>query len=1095
MPKCPDLIELYEAIMNDCFKYLDNNSSSETKESLKKLFNMCLDKTEIYKKSYSVFCSIYYEEPSMGQYESLFYYTKEYINNIFNYLSTQNNETQNNNKASFKDCCKAYIAFIGYKYILTNNLEKGLFIFSLQTNENFTNLLNRYDLYKDIKKYYNDIFIHEWITNQQRNSEYQFQFLGDNQKKEKEDINNQEIGALENKNMKKEISSLKESNNNQHNGKNENNNMINKEQNIINPNLSNIRKVDNNNNNKKKGIINSKTSNNNKQSEKEEGNNKKSKPSINNKNGKNNNQYEIGNPKSQNTNEKKKVGENINNTQRVKINKEKEKLSPRQNENNQCENGNFKSKNGSEQRKKGKNINNTQSIKTNKEKEKITQGQNENIKSLNENSNTSNNERKIGERENNNKISKNQNDKIIEINKAKNNQSKIENSKTENSNKISTQEEKSYTENTDNININIDDKNQKNMINIKLPNNNKEKEGENNKNIKNQNYKALNNKININENSNISLIKTGKELNNNDIKSENNKTSSIILKRKDIDNNKLENNNMSRNNHQLNSRENINNPNETININSQKVEADNNMTVLNEIVLSQALNKSLVIISLNSEIQFLKFNLKFIDIKNDFDKIVNFEFNSTKLDVEKKKIEHLETIITSLNNIIKNLANPYNFNLWRKISNIILKNILVILYKKNYTFPKYYQSSILTQLQINKSKFPKGKGLDIYTEKINEYTRKLNEQKKKEKKNDISNANSAADKERNYNLIVVKYNNYYDVRSSLVIDFLFYLKEKGNKINHLDKEIIDLILFDDLNINIIKDEIEGNEDKKDEFESENKNINEKEKIKYKEKTFTYKEILEMLKNPMKYHKKEVDLNKICENIYNKIEKIEKNVNYFKNFKKVSDLKNDSINFGNEIQNLIDFYEEYFSQNGINYKEKGNYNQDKNINVILDNFEQIKKLKEKNNNKIKLYEEINNELISLNTIKNKTKEEIDKLIKTAKNENIRKNKLISLTDIFNEYKSQLINKINDKKDKSEYKNYNTIFNVKNISEFKIDHFYSFLEEHLNYNNASFSITKKDITNFNCLIEVITEFNEIKNYIYNQDLDIQIYLLSQ
>ena len=101
---------------------------------------------------------------------------------------------------------------------------------------------------------------------------------------------------------------------------------------------------------------------------------------------------------------------------------------------------------------------------------------------------------------------------------------------------------------------------------------------------------------------------------------------------------------------------------------------------------------------------------------------------------------------------------------------------------------------------------------------------------------------------------------------------------------------------------------------------------------------------------------------------------------------MSDLKNDSINFGNEIQNLIDFYEEYFSQNGINYKEKGNYNQDKNINVILDNFEQIKKLKEKNNNKIKLYEEINNELISLNKIKIQTKEEIDKLIKTVKNEN-------------------------------------------------------------------------------------------------------------
>ena len=101
----------------------------------------------------------------------------------------------------------------------------------------------------------------------------------------------------------------------------------------------------------------------------------------------------------------------------------------------------------------------------------------------------------------------------------------------------------------------------------------------------------------------------------------------------------------------------------------------------------------------------------------------------------KKKSEYFENII------IINLGDPYNYNLWRKLSNIILKNLLVILSKKKYKFLQYKNKAVLSNLKY-----------------------------------------------------------------LLIIDFLFFLKEKGNKINHFDEEVIDLILFDDLNININMDE-------------------------------------------------------------------------------------------------------------------------------------------------------------------------------------------------------------------------------------------------------------------------------------------------
>ena len=114
--------------------------------------------------------------------------------------------------------------------------------------------------------------------------------------------------------------------------------------------------------------------------------------------------------------------------------------------------------------------------------------------------------------------------------------------------------------------------------------------------------------------------------------------------------------------------------------------------------------------------------------------------------------------------------------------------------------------------------------------------------------------------------------------------------------------------------------------------------------------------------------------------------------------------------------------------------------------------------------------------------------VDQLIEEIKlNKQTKENNIISISDVFEEFKKTLkVRIMNDE----EYGKYDNIFNDKNINEFYLEEVYSILKETLNYNNVLFSIIKKDVTDYNFLVEVITEFKELKNFAYNQDLAIFI-----
>jgi len=100
--------------------------------------------------------------------------------------------------------------------------------------------------------------------------------------------------------------------------------------------------------------------------------------------------------------------------------------------------------------------------------------------------------------------------------------------------------------------------------------------------------------------------------------------------------------------------------------------------------------------------------------------------------------------------------------------------------------------------------------------------------KYKKELNSITNTNinkniSQAADEESYNLILIYNKDKPDIIASLSIDFLFFLKEKSNQINHFDEKLLNFLSFG-------------------------------EKLQGKSK-FNGKELVEMLENPIKYQQK------------------------------------------------------------------------------------------------------------------------------------------------------------------------------------------------------------------------------------------------
>ena len=149
-----------------------------------------------------------------------------------------------------------------------------------------------------------------------------------------------------------------------------------------------------------------------------------------------------------------------------------------------------------------------------------------------------------------------------------------------------------------------------------------------------------------------------------------------------------------------------------------------------------------------------------------------------------------------------------------------------------------------------------------------------------------------------------------------------------------------------------------------------------------------------------------------------------------------------------------------------------------MNVYLE----LKSLNNKFDEKIKIYENVDKEILKINDAIERKEEKINEEINKIKDKLEKMTKLIKIENVFDEYKSDLMKKIDEDE---EYKEFNDIYNTKNINDFTIDKLYTFLNENLK--DYSFSLSKKDITNYNLFIEIIKNYPQLYSY-YKDDIDV-------
>ena len=379
---------------------------------------------------------------------------------------------------------------------------------------------------------------------------------------------------------------------------------------------------------------------------------------------------------------------------------------------------------------------------------------------------------------------------------------------------------------------------------------------------------------------------------------------------------------------------------------------------------------------------------------------------------------------------------------------------------------------------------------------------------------------------------------------------MFYLKEKGNKIDHFDEKLIKFILFNDLNIiekeeeDKIKvgDEIENsskesneniseesksnrnkkqevkniNTKKKEEKTNENGNkekiinkgkdndihkeevngkkenkINEKrsqeKKIdeqknddgnknikvnlneKYEGKTsFNGSELIEMLKNPFKFVQKNIITKNLFDSIYKQIDNLMIESGYKNKVKQMLELESECQKINSRIKKLMENIEEYIkikygldiidieNNKEINNNENNDLDLNEKNNMYLELIKINKKMNEKMNylrNDNKKFKELNDSIANNEAI-------INELINKLKRQIQKSAELIKLSDLFEDYKSELKNNVLKQ---AEYQANLDIFEENKIDNFELNNLYKFLGTHLK--NYYFFLTKRDITNYN------------------------------
>ena len=471
-----------------------------------------------------------------------------------------------------------------------------------------------------------------------------------------------------------------------------------------------------------------------------------------------------------------------------------------------------------------------------------------------------------------------------------------------------------------------------------------------------------------------------------------------------------------------------------------------------------------------------KLNRK-IKIKEEISKSIKKKFDYYKL----KNIENIENINTTNNKRIINnisLESRSQEQTDKKISDYYMNKIK----SKSKEPKKSDKKNNFSKIDIIKPKSmeAKIKGKEFSRNKFEEDKNKTQKEKTTSIKNkEKLNLNEPLNIEKKVNK-----NNIGKILTKETKDEI----KKRNELNHGDLKENDASEKNkEINSNkrtyekVKKIEVIGNS-----TNSINININKEYKGK---KRFTGKDLIEIFKNPLRFQQKNIKKKDLFDLVYKDIDDIKTNIGYKEDNKRLIDLENKSNDLSNNIEELIKQLEENFEQNKLDIsKIKDNKNIAPNLKDKINIYFDLKKFDIKIKYKIKVY---NDNKLKLNNLKNSllnSEKEVEDYINTI-NEHIQKvSELINLNDIFEEYKIQLKKNIVNK---PEYKEYSDIFNDENINKFNIDDLYKCLHIHLKDNE--YSISKRDITNYNLFVEVLNNFNELF-YMYKDNVDVELKLIS-
>ena len=258
-------------------------------------------------------------------------------------------------------------------------------------------------------------------------------------------------------------------------------------------------------------------------------------------------------------------------------------------------------------------------------------------------------------------------------------------------------------------------------------------------------------------------------------------------------------------------------------------------------------------------------------------------------------------------------------------------------------------------------------------------------------------------------------------------------------------------------------------------EEKNKNnqIKKNKKIDFNKKyegkiEFNGSELIEMLENPLKFQQKIIKTNDLFDLAYKYADEYKKEIEYDDKFEKLfkteEEYENLILRINKSLIEIENSFENKFGYSKIDIQSINiNKINNSDFKEIYNIYIQLNKYKNDINTKI------NDAAIKTKNITNikqkisNNENNINKLIKQIEEKIKKESELITLKDIFDNYKEELKLKIAEKN--SDYLNYKDIFNQKNIDAFTITNLMSFLKKQLIIENINYSITKRDITNFN------------------------------